>query len=170
MLLQAGKYKIIFRSRYSKHTTESREVNFEIKANVKTIVDLVEIKKGTGAYKFAVFTDPDCPYCKALEQDLAKNEINDYTAYVFLYPLKQIHPDAAARSESIWCSKDKTDAWTNWMVKGINPAKTTCENPVSQNIKLAEDLGVNGTPSIYLEDGHQAQNLKNLIDKIKSNK
>jgi Ca-activated chloride channel family protein len=47
LLLQPGKYKIIFRSRYSNQTTDSREVNFEIKANLKTIVDLVEIKKGT---------------------------------------------------------------------------------------------------------------------------
>ena len=128
----------------------------------------IEIKKGTGAYKFAVFTDPECPYCKALEQGLAKNEMNDYTAYVFLYPLKQLHPEAAAKSESIWCAKDRGEAWTSWMVKGIEPVKATCENPVSQTIKLAEEIGVNGTPSIYLEDGHQAKNLKDLIGKIKA--
>ena len=130
----------------------------------------IAIKKGTGVYKFAVFSDPDCSYCKSLEQDLDKNEINDYTAYVFLYPLKHLHPEAAIKSESIWCAKDKAEAWLDWMIKGIAPTKTSCENPVASNIELAQDIGVNGTPSIYSEDGYPIKNLKELVDRIKVTK
>jgi len=141
-----------------------------IKFNELPLQNAIEIKKGNGSYKFAVFTDPDCPYCKSLEQRLAKDEISDYTAYVFLYPLQHIHPDAVIKSESIWCAKDKAGAWIDWMTKGIAPTKASCENPVSSNIELAQDIGVNGTPSMYSEDGYAIQNLKELVDKIKTPK
>lgn len=128
----------------------------------------IEIKKGAGTYKFAVFTDPDCPYCKALEQTLAKSELNNYTAYVFLYPLKELHPDAASKAESIWCAKDKAKAWQSWMIKGNSPTKANCANPLAENQRLAEDLGVSGTPTIYLSDGQQSQSIEELIDSINS--
>ena len=151
-----------------KNLTEDRLNQLgSIKFSELPLQNAIAITKGNGAFKFAMFTDPECPYCKALEQGLAKSEINNYTAYIFLYPLKQLHPNAVEKSESIWCSKDNAEAWTNFMVKGVEPVKKTCSNPVSQNIKLAEEIGVNGTPSIYLEDGHQAQNLNDLITKIK---
>lgn len=44
LLLQPGKYKIVFRSRYSYETEDSKEINFEITSNQRTIVNLVEIK------------------------------------------------------------------------------------------------------------------------------
>ena len=154
-----------------KNITEERLKELSsIKFSELPLQNAIEIKKGNGAYKFAVFTDPDCPYCKTLEQGLAKNEINNYTAYLYLYPLKHLHPQATEKSVSIWCAKDKAEAWISWMTKGINPEKATCENPVSQNVKLAEDIGVNGTPSIYLEDGSQARDLNDLIIKIKLSK
>jgi len=130
----------------------------------------IEVKKGLGTYKFAIFTDPDCPYCKTLEKELAESKITDYTAYVFLYPLKHLHPDAAQKSEAIWCAKDKVKTWHDWMVKGSAPTKLQCENPIEANIKLAADIGVLGTPSIYLHDGVPAKNLEELTSAISANK
>ncbi len=130
----------------------------------------IEIKKGTGAYKFAVFTDPDCPYCKTLEQGLDKMAVTDYTAYVFLYPLKELHPDATEKSESIWCAKDQQESWLSWMVKGTAPVKNTCDNPIESNEKLANDLGVAGTPTIYLNNGIQTQNPQELLAAMKEKK
>lgn len=130
----------------------------------------IEIKKGTGAYKFAVFSDPDCPYCKTLEQGLDKVAATDYTAYVFLFPLKELHPDAIAKSESIWCAKDPQESWLNWMVKGTAPVKNTCDNPIESNEKLANDLGVSGTPTIYLNNGNQTQNPQELLAAMKEKK
>lgn len=128
----------------------------------------IEIKKGSGAYKFAVFSDPDCPFCKTLEQGLDKLALTDYTAYVFLFPLKELHPDAAAKAESVWCAKDKKQAWTNLMVKGDAPEKATCSNPLAANEKLANDLGVAGTPTIYLNNGKQTQSPQELVKAIKN--
>ncbi|MBL4759320.1 MAG: DsbC family protein, partial [Mariprofundaceae bacterium] len=48
----------------------------------------------------AVFTDPDCPYCKGLEKTL--NDVKGVKVYTFLFPLTQLHPKAYAKSEGIW--------------------------------------------------------------------
>jgi thiol:disulfide interchange protein DsbC len=155
----------------SKHnlTEESLKQLTTIKFSELPLQNAIEIKKGTGAYKFAVFSDPDCPYCKSLESGLAKAGLSDYTAYIFLLPLKTLHPDAAAKSESIWCAKNKAEAWTNFMVKGTSPEKANCDNPLTANEKLADEIGVSGTPSIYLNNGHQTQNPQELLTAIKAN-
>jgi len=151
-------------------TAERLKELTSIKFGELPLKNAIEIKKGTGAYKFAVFTDPDCPYCKTLEQGLDKIAATDYTAYVFLYPLKELHPDAVAKSESIWCAKDKQESWLNWMVKGTTPVKNTCDNPIESNEKLADELGVTGTPTIYLNNGSQTQNPQELLAAIKEKK
>jgi thiol:disulfide interchange protein DsbC len=132
--------------------------------------DAIEIKKGTGAYKFAIFSDPDCPFCKSVEQGLDELKATDYTAYVFLLPLKELHPDAVKKSENIWCAKDKSETWLNLMVKGTEPEKATCDTPIAKIEKLANELGVSGTPTIYLNDGNFTQDPKELLSAITGKK
>ena len=151
-------------------TAERLKELTSIKFDSLPLKNAIEIKKGNGAYKFAVFSDPDCPFCKTLEQGLEKMGLTDYTAYVFLFPLKELHPDAAAKAESIWCAKDKSEAWLNLMVKGTAPTSAKCENPIAANEKLADDLGVAGTPTIYLADGKQTQAPQELVAAIKEKK
>lgn len=103
--------------------------------------------------KMAVFTDPDCPYCKRLEQNL-KNE-NEIRVYTFLFPLTQLHPDAYEKSKSIWCAKDQHKAMVDVMVNDKVLPKATCKTPIDNNMKLAEKLNVRGTPTIFAEDGRK---------------
>jgi len=150
-------------------TEESIKLHTAIRFADLPLQNAIHVKNGSGAYKFAVFTDPDCPYCKALESSLDKSGVTDYTAYIFLYPLKDLHPEAAAKSESIWCAKDQAEAWTNLMVKNIEPNKANCDNPIKVIETLADKLGVSGTPTIYLSNGQQSQNPQELVSAIKAN-
>jgi thiol:disulfide interchange protein DsbC len=147
-------------------TLDRKKELTKIKFESLPFKNAIEIKKGTGEYKFAIFSDPDCPFCKSLEKGLDHDKVNNYTAYVFLFPLKELHPYAEEKAESIWCAKDKKEAWLNWMVKESLPNKTQCENPITSNIKLADQLGVSGTPTIYLSDGTQTQDPKELFTAI----
>src|ERR1019366_6466544 len=52
---------------------EANKINFAALPFEKAI----KVVKGNGARVFAVFTDPDCPYCKRLESSL--NEVDNYT-------------------------------------------------------------------------------------------
>ncbi|MDX8388023.1 MAG: DsbC family protein [Ghiorsea sp.] len=103
--------------------------------------------------KMAVFTDPDCPYCKSLEEQLGN--MDGLRVYTFLYPLTQLHPDAYAKSESIWCAKDQHQAMVNVMTKGTKLPKATCNTPLADIQKLAAKLNVQGTPTIFAHDGRK---------------
>lgn len=130
--------------------------------------DAIEIKKGSGKYKFAVFSDPDCPYCKSLETGLEKLGLSDYTAYVFLFPLEEIHKEARWKAEAVWCAKDRKTAWHDWMVDGKPLEKASCDNPLDRNLKLGDKIGVQGTPSIYLSNGMQTSLPQELVAAMKA--
>lgn len=115
------------------------------------LANAVKIVRGDGSRKLAVFSDPDCPYCKKAEQELIK--LNNATIYTFLYPLP-MHGDAPRKSKMVWCSKDRGQAWLDLMLKNKLPDnKGTCDNPVSANLALGAKLGVEGTPAIIFESG-----------------
>lgn len=110
--------------------------------------------KGTGARRIAIFEDPDCPFCKALEQTLAG--MDNLTVYVFLYPIEQLHPDAVAKSRAIWCAKDRAKAWNEAMHTGLAPtASANCDNPIAKIADFAKRHRITGTPTTILEDGRR---------------
>ncbi|NNH77399.1 DsbC family protein [Acinetobacter sp. ANC 5380] len=114
--------------------------------------DAITYKKGKGERKLAVFSDPQCPYCKRLEVELMK--LDNVTIYVFTNPLTSLHPEARNLSKKIWCSKDKSKAWRDYLISGIEPTSDgQCTNPVDANVKLSRDLGFDGTPMTLLVDG-----------------
>ncbi len=99
----------------------------------------------------AVFTDPDCPYCRRLETEL-KN-LTGVKVYTFLYPLTQLHPHARAKAESIWCSKDRHKAMLEIMLENKELPAGTCKTPVDEIAALGRKLGISGTPTIIAGDG-----------------
>lgn len=108
--------------------------------------------KGNGSRKMAVFSDPDCPYCRRLEQTLAS--IDNVTIYTFLYPLAQLHPKAPEVARAIWCSPDRVKAWDDYMLNKVAPkAAGTCANPVDKIVEYGEVKRISGTPTLFFEDG-----------------
>ena len=114
----------------------------------------IKIVKGNGARKVAMFSDPDCPFCQQLEKEL--QSVTDITAYVFLYPLTNVHPDSAAKAHAIWCSPDRAAAWTQWMLERKAPPYTTCDgDPVDELQTLGTQLRVSSTPTLFFENGRR---------------
>ena len=113
----------------------------------------VKVVKGNGSRKMAVFSDPDCPFCKRLEQNELVN-ITDVTIYTFLYPLEQLHPDAANKAKAIWCAADRSKAWQEWALNNQPPKKSAnCDAPIEKVAALARRMGVTSTPTIFFADG-----------------
>ncbi len=114
--------------------------------------DAIKIVKGNGVRRLATFEDPDCPYCKRLGADLA--QLDDYTLYVFLLPIDQLHPKAVEKSARIWCAPDRAKAWLDYMLNNKLPAnKPDCATPIARIAQLANELRIQGTPAIVFEDG-----------------
>lgn len=60
-----------------------------------------KVVRGNGKRKLAYFTDPNCPYCKKLEQELVN--VKDVTLHVFLLPI--LSPDSQDKARTVWCSR-----------------------------------------------------------------
>ena len=111
------------------------------------LADAITTVRGNGARVLAVFSDPDCPYCRKLEQELAK--LDNVTVHTFLYPLAELHPEARQRAIAVWCAQDRAVAWQAMMVNGKAPPSAECAHPIDRNIALARKLGVEGTPALF---------------------
>ena len=115
--------------------------------------------KGSGKRRLAVFSDPDCPYCRRLEQDLRK--LNDVTVYTFLLPIEQLHPAATDKARAVWCSPDRQKTWDELMLNNVAPANTkACENPVDKIVAFAQQKRINATPTMFLVDGTRVSGAK----------
>lgn len=109
-------------------------------------------KRGTGRRKIAVLSDPNCPYCKRFEEDLAK--IDDITVHIL--PWAVVKPESVRQAKAVWCSKDRVKAWNDLMFRRIEPqAPTDCDNPIEKLIELGKKLGANSTPTWFLETGER---------------
>ncbi len=113
----------------------------------------IKVVKGNGSRKMAVFSDPDCPFCKRLEQNELV-DISDATIYTFLLPLDQLHPDAANKAKLIWCAPDKAKAWQDWVINGVLPKKSaSCDAPLEKIANMAKKYAVTSTPTLFFADG-----------------
>ena len=126
--------------------------------------------RGNGKLQVAVFSDPDCPFCKRLEHEFEK--MTDITIYNFMMPIPSLHPDAARKAEILWCQPNPTKAWTEWMRKGKFPSGNgKCDNPVAETTSLGEQFGFNGTPTLVFPNGRTQSGyspmpmLKEIIEK-----
>ncbi|MDP1682179.1 MAG: DsbC family protein [Burkholderiales bacterium] len=109
--------------------------------------------KGDGSRKLAVFSDPDCPFCQELEQELAK--VSNVTIYTFLYPLAELHPDAERKAKLVWCAEDRAKAWDELMLQGKEPTakEGACDAPLKEISAVAQKARINGTPGLIFSDG-----------------
>jgi thiol:disulfide interchange protein DsbC len=114
------------------------------------VKDAFTIVRGNGKRKLAVFEDPNCGYCKRFERDLQK--VDNVTIHMFLYPI--LSADSTERSKNIWCAKDKTKAWQDWMVRDQSPKTQSCDtSAIERNVELGRKYKITGTPTLVFLDG-----------------
>ena len=104
-------------------------------------------------YILHVFTDVDCPYCAKLHANMQAMNSLGITVKYLASPIEQLHPNAQSAMEKIWCAEDKAIAMHNYKTNRYLPDSPDCINPVEDQLAISKQLGVNGTPSIFLENG-----------------
>ena len=140
------------------NVTEARKEKLSaIRFDQLPLDSAIKTVRGNGKSTLAVFADPNCSFCKRMERDLAN--MTDVTIYTFLYPILDgpTHGDSMRKSRAIWCSKDRSKAWFDLMLKDIQPvAGTSCDTAVLQrNLALGQKLVINGTPTSFLRSGQR---------------
>jgi thiol:disulfide interchange protein DsbC len=138
----------------SKHNlTEQRQRKLNRVALDKLPMDLAFKRvKGDGSRKLIIFSDADCPFCHRLEQEM--KGLDNVTIYTFLFPIDQLHPDAARKSKMIWCAPDQQKAWDEFFANGTLPDNNgECGDPVARTQALGASLRISATPTLVFEDG-----------------
>ncbi len=120
-----------------------------------------------------VLTDPDCPFCSKLHEEMKKvvEKRKDIVFYIRLFPLK-MHPDSYWKSKSIVCNKSLQMLEDNFAKKPIKRDECSTKE-VDNTIKLAESLGISGTPTLILSNGKKhsgTMSADQLIDFIDGKK
>lgn len=140
---------IIFDLKSMQNLTEERSRKlFAIDFNKLPFELAVKIVKGNGERKMAVFTDPNCGFCKKLEKELKL--IDNITVYQFMYP---VFPGSEEKAKNVWCSKDRAKAWDDLMQNDITPPAGNCDTPTAKVLALGKKFKVNGTPALIFSDG-----------------
>lgn len=107
--------------------------------------------KGNGKRKLALFTDPNCTYCKSLEKELTK--VSDVTLYLFLIP---IFPGSEEIERNVYCAKDPVHVWDDWMLNGVAPPHADCKTSIDKVAELGKKLRIKTTPNVIFADGKRA--------------
>lgn len=158
-------------TRQRRNLTEERVEKLNaINFDALPIKDAFTVVRGNGKRKLAVFEDPNCSYCKRFERDLEK--VNNVTVHTFLYPI--LSTDSAEKSKNIWCAKDRSKTWQDWMLREQPPAAAICDTAaITRNVEFGRKHKITGTPTLIFADGSRvpgainAQQIEKFLSDIK---
>lgn len=142
------------------YTKEGKNLTVEARDKASAQVALKDlpldkaIKIGKGKNTVIMFTDPDCPFCRKIEEYFKDRK--DITRYVYLLPLEQLHPKSMDKSKIVMCSMDKSKAFLEAMggsldIEELKPCSDDkVATVLNDNLSLARKLGIQGTPYLIV--------------------
>lgn len=114
--------------------------------------DMIVFAPNKTRHSIYVFTDVDCPYCRRLHKDVPKLNAMGIAVKYLAFPRAGIGSDTYHEMEAVWCSRDRNTALTE-AKNGVKIKAAKCDDPVKRQFMIGQDMGIRGTPAIYLEDG-----------------
>lgn len=119
------------------------------------------------------FTDVDCGYCRKLHQEVqAMNDLGIELRYL-AFPRGGERSPTYNKMINAWCAKDRKQAITDLKngkevsaaaIKDAPQPEGTCGALVDQQYQLGVNLGVNGTPAMFLENGQSIPGYRPAAD------
>ncbi len=99
-----------------------------------------------------VFTDTSCPFCHKLHEHIDELYEAGVTVRYLAYPRQGLKSDAYQTMVSVWCSEDRQEALSD-AIDDDDVDAEDCSNPVKDQFRLGQLIGVKGTPTIIFQDG-----------------
>lgn len=120
---------------------------------------IVYPRTGPGDARLVVFTDPSCPYCTRLHQELPELLKAGVEVVYLPMPRAGLDSEPGLALQAVMCAPDRRAAMDQAFskgYKGMAPAKNcSAQEGIERAMKLADRLRVNGTPAVYAVDGRQ---------------
>lgn len=101
-----------------------------------------------------VFTDVDCGYCRKLHRDVPELNSMGIAVRYLAYPRAGVDSIIGEEMRNVWCAENRQKALTT--SKNRQPIEVKiCDAPIARHHALGRELGVTGTPAIFLENGRK---------------
>lgn len=140
---------------FSKHENLTEARRSSIRSKLIGSLDesrMIIFKPKKVKHVVTVFTDIDCAYCRKLHSQMDQYLAKGIEIRYLFFPRAGAHSGSYDKAVSVWCADDRKQALTD--SKNNRPVpKKTCDNPVDEDMNLARQLGLRGTPYILFENG-----------------
>lgn len=151
-------------------TRQSMEEALRIDVSRISLESALVMGNRKGSKTLYLFSDPECPYCSKLHQELQQlvKEEPQLKVYIILNPL-DIHPNALWKSQAIHCRARENMADALKMLENSyqnrEVKRLTCDRKYAEeNRALAKDLGIKVTPVLVFPDGRVLMGFKGKED------
>lgn len=104
-------------------------------------------------HSVTVFTDIDCTYCRKLHAQIDEYLSLGIAVRYVLYPRNGPASRAWSTSEDVLCASDRGRALTAAKLDQKFETSKCDTSMLTRHFTLGQDIGLNGTPAIVLEDG-----------------
>lgn len=133
-----------------KELEEIKNKKLEIPFDDYPLHHAIKINEGRGPYKLIYFADPYCGYCKKFDKEVIL-KLKDTEVYLFLYPI--LSEKSINTSKDIYCTKNQSNAWIDFTIKGVQPERMKCKNPIEDIMAFGKKMKIRGTPTLIFADG-----------------
>ena len=99
-----------------------------------------------------IFTDIDCGYCRKLHRQMADYNSNGIAIRYLFFPRSGLGTESHRKAEAVMCAADRRAALDKAKA-GVNVGGASCSTSLSKQYRVAQELGLRGTPMMILPDG-----------------
>ncbi|HWJ06301.1 MAG TPA: DsbC family protein [Steroidobacteraceae bacterium] len=100
-----------------------------------------------------VFTDIDCGFCRKFHQQIADVNKAGVRVRYMMFPRTGPGTESWTKAEQVWCSADRREALTRAKKGEPIKAKACGDSAIKTQYELGSDLGVEGTPAVFTQNG-----------------
>ena len=115
-----------------------------------------------------VFTDVDCGYCRKFHSQIADFNNAGVKVRYLMYPRTGPATASWKKAESVMCATDRKDALTRAKKGETVKSKDCGDAMVKADYELGDDLGVEGTPAIFTQNGDYIGGYMSPVDLVQA--
>lgn len=116
--------------------------------------DAIVVGRAQARHRIVVFDNPDCAHCVRLHEEIKKVVAKDPDVAFFIKILPGSNPRTVEKAKAIVCSRSAKVLEDAFAGKALPPAPKACRTEVlAETARLADRLGVRGTPALVMPDG-----------------
>jgi thiol:disulfide interchange protein DsbC len=142
-----------------------RSVRAELFAEIPDAELTVYVPEREVRHVINIFTDPNCPFCRQLHEEMPTYLAAGVKVRYFMYPVLGRQSPTIMRD--VWCAESRTDAM-DLAKAGRAVPSADCPTPADQHLALGRELGISGTPATITGGGLLISGYRPAIEVIQA--